>query len=351
VTTLSALIRFAHLAAAAFLLGSLAFQYFVAHKALAAAGANNDGASIAFEERELIRARWTLLAVFVTGLLAFWLQIAAVNGVPLLQALRPESAGGVLLGTRYGVVWLVRVGLMAFLTVSLFSRQSRSSNYFRVLSLCLATALLVALAFSSHAAAGEGGWLAAQLTVYGLHLFAAGLWLGGLPALALFLGWMRRADGPWLQMALKETTRRFSLLGLGSVTILIASGVFNAWNLVGSIPPLVGTTYGKLLLVKIALLLPLLGVAAVNLRWLKPRIARLGNSSGVQSQDLLGRLKRLVITEAAFGAGILLIVGFMSITPPARHVQPEWPFASRWNLNLLDSSSAKIRAQLTQAKW
>ena len=113
-----------------------------------------------------------------------------------------------------------------------------------------------------------------------------------------------------------------------------------------------GTAYGKLLLVKLALLVPLLAVAAINLRKLKPRILALEDQSSLARLGaLLRRLKRNVKTEATIGAGILLIVGFMSITPPARHIQPEWPFAFRWNWNVLNSSSAKMRAQFTQAEW
>jgi putative copper resistance protein D len=352
VTTISALIKFAHLAAAAFLLGSLAFQHFVARPALRAAGIDKTGESAAFQQRQLILAKWTLVALFLTGLLAFWFQIAAVSAVSLAQALSPANAGGVLLGTRYGIVWLVRVGLMVLLALSLVKLQASSSNNLQRSSLVLAAALVVALAFSGHAAAGEGAWLAAQLAVYALHLFAAAAWLGGLPAFALFLGWLRRRGDPSLQIALKETTPRFSLLGLGCVTILMASGLYNAWILVGSIPQLVGTTYGRLLLVKVALLLPLLGVAAINLLKFKPSILALQSAkSAAPARGLLSRLKRRVQIEAAIGACILLIVALMSNTPPARHIQPEWPFAFRWNWNVLESGSARMRAQFTHAKW
>jgi putative copper resistance protein D len=60
---------------------------------------------------------------------------------------------------------------------------------------------------------------------------------------------------------------------------------------------------------------------------------------------------RQVQIEAAIGLGILLVVGWMSVTPPARHIQPEWPLSFRWNWNVLNSSSAKIRGQFSEAEW
>jgi putative copper resistance protein D len=330
----------------------MAFQLIVARPALSAAGAASAVEFAAYAGRRLTLARWTLLTVFLTGLLGFWLQVASVTSVPLTQALRPENIGGVLLGTRYGTVWLVRVGFIVVLAGLIFGERATRSDDSRALPLIFAAALVMALAFSGHAAAGEGVWLVAQLAAYALHLLAAGAWLGGLLALVLFLGWLRRAHPSWAQAVLKETTRRFSLLGLACVTVLLLTGIFNAWTLVGALPPLVGTTYGKLLLVKLALLAPLLAVAATNLLNLKPRILALGGeSSTISASGLLRRLKRQVQIEATIGICILLIVGWMSITPPARHIQPEWPFAFRWNWNVLNSSSAKIRAQFTQAQW
>jgi putative copper resistance protein D len=210
----------------------------------------------------------------------------------------------------------------------------------------------MALAFSSHAAAGEGVWLVAQLAAYALHLLAAATWLGGLLALIFFLDWIERADQKWVPAAFKQTTRRFSLLGLACVAVLVLTGLFNAWILVGAVPPLVGTEYGKLLLGKLALLVPLLGIAATNLLKLKPRILALESAGdGAGSKQLLQRLRQQVQNEAAIGAVILLIVGMMSVTPPARHIQPDWPFEFRWNWNVLNSRSAKIQSQLTEAKW
>ncbi len=350
-TTASGLIRFFHLASAALLFGSFAFYFLVSRPALASVAGLESSAFTAFDRRYLRFARWTLLAVFLSGLLAFWLQIVAVSGLSFAAALDPTVMGGVLVGTRYGVVWSMRMILLLFLEV-IFNRLDRGESVnARALGLLLAGLLVMAPAFSGHAAAGEGIWLAVQLAVTAAHLLAASAWLGGLVMFAWFLLWLSRVEQTWHEAVFKTATRRFSALGFVSVTVLIATGAYNAWTLVGAVPPLVGTSYGQLLLIKLALLLPLVAVAAVNLLKLKPRIVALGAElSAARIAELLHRLKRNVTWEATLGTGILIVVGMMSVTPPARHVQPEWPFTFRWFWNTA-SVSAKIRAQLSDAYW
>ena len=349
--TASGLVRFFHLAATALLFGSFAFYFFVSRPALDGAGGLASPQVAAFDRRQLRFARWMLLMVFLTGLLAFWRQIVAVSGLSFAPALNPTVMAGVLIGTRYGLVWSIRMALLLFLEVVLNRLERGESANARALGLLLAAALTIAPVFSGHAAAGEGIWLAAQLMVAALHLLAASAWLGGLVVFAWFLVWLAGIDPSWKDAAFKTVTRRFSALGFCCVALLIASGAYNAWTLVGSVPPLVGTRYGQLLLAKLALILPLIAIAAVNLLKLKPRILSLGGEGGVAVIfDLLRRLRRNVTREAVLGGAILIIVGMMSVTPPARHVQPEWPFAFRWFWNPT-GVSAKIRAQIADAEW
>ena len=349
--TASGLIRFFHLACTALLFGSLVFYFLVSRPALASVGGLESSTFAGFDRRQLRLARWTLLLVFLSGLLAFWLQIVAVSGLSFAAALDPTVMGGVLVGTRYGLVWSMRMSLLLFLEV-IFNRLDRGESVnARALGLLLAALLVMAPAFSGHAAAGEGIGLAVQLAVTAAHLLAASAWLGGLVMFAGFLLWLSRVEQAWHEAVLKIATRRFSALGFVSVSVLIATGAYNAWTLVGAVPPLVGTSYGQLLLIKLALLLPLTAVAAVNLLKLKPRIVALGAELfAARMAELLHRLKRNVTWEAILGTGILIVVGMMSVTPPARHVQPEWPFPFRWFWNTA-SVSAKIRAQLSDAQW
>jgi copper resistance protein D len=351
VITASGLIRFFHLASTALLFGSIAFYFLVSRPALASAGGLESPEFAAFDGHQRRTARWTLLLVFFSGLSAFWMQIVTVSSLSFAAALNPTVMAEVLIGTRYGFVWSIRMILLLFLEV-IFNRLERSeSANWRAVGLVLAALLVMAPVFSGHAAAGEGPWLAVQLAVAAAHLLAASAWLGGLVVFACFLLWLAGIDQNWKNVAFRLATRRFSWLGFVCVAILISTGAYNAWTLIGAVPPLVGTSYGQLLLIKLAILLPLIAVAAVNLLKLKPRILASGvEQAAARIAELLHRLRRNVTREAMLGAGILIVVGMMSVTPPARHVQPEWPFAFRWNWNTT-GAGAKLRAQISDAGW
>src|SRR5262249_32401233 len=83
----------------------------------------------------------------------------------------------------------------------------------------------------------------------------------------------RAAAGGSEARGARDATLRFSTLGLISVGLLIATGIVNGWILAGSVPALIGTDYGRLLLAKVALFLAMVAVAAVNRLRLTPRLA------------------------------------------------------------------------------
>ena len=94
--------------------------------ALRSAGGLESPEFAVFDRRQRRAARWALLLIFLSGLLAFWLQIVAVSGLSFATALNPTIMAGVLIGTRYGVVWSIANDLAAVLGV-IFNRLDRSN--------------------------------------------------------------------------------------------------------------------------------------------------------------------------------------------------------------------------------
>ena len=87
--------------------------------------------------------------------------------------------------------------------------------------------------------------------------------------------------------------------------------------LVGSIPALIGTDYGCLLVVKMCLFIAMVCIAAFNRQRLTPRL-----SSARDGADAQRQLQRNSLIEASMGVLILFIVGALGTLPPALHAMP-----------------------------
>ena len=112
-------------------------------------------------------------------------------------------------------------------------------------------------ALAEHASTGIQPGIAMPVDV--LHLLAVATWLGGLAALLVAL---YRTPG-----VESSVVQRFSRVAFGSVVVLTATGIYQSWRQVGSWSALTGTRYGQLLLVKVALVAVLVGVAWISRRW------------------------------------------------------------------------------------
>ncbi|MFI8453173.1 copper resistance CopC/CopD family protein [Streptomyces erythrochromogenes] len=112
-------------------------------------------------------------------------------------------------------------------------------------------------ALSEHASTGIQPGLAMPADI--LHMMAVATWLGGLAALLVALHKV-----PGIE---RSAVRRFSRVAFVSVVVLAVTGAYQAWRQTGSWSALTGTEYGRLLLLKIALVAVLLAVASMSRKW------------------------------------------------------------------------------------
>ena len=184
-------------------------------------------------------------------------------------ALDPVAWALLLARSQFGTVWLVRHGLLLLLAALLLLREREQSSAdrlaFRTEAWLLAAVGAGAMAWAGHAAAVEPLGLAAAL-VDALHLIAAGAWFGALLPLAALLRAAAAESGADARPFAVLAVRAFSRVALGLMLLIVGTGAANAWFQVGSIPALVGTRYGWLLLAKVALLIPVLILARWNRR-------------------------------------------------------------------------------------
>ena len=312
--------RTVHFASAILLFGELLFALAVATPVWRGAGGASPGHRPRLLSLVLACGAWALAASVISG--AAWLaaETAIMSGTPIAQSLSGDTIGLVLGRTLFGRVWVWRFGLAVVLAALLLAigRSAGESRRARIAmgAVLVAAAYLGTLAWAGHAAAGQLSGPYVQIVCDVVHLLAAGAWLGALPGLVFLLGRAQPLD------VTAQVARRFSTLGVVSVGALVASGVGNTWYLVGDVPALIGTDYGRLLLAKIALFAAMVGLAAVN-RWSLTVRLQARDPLNVRA---LRSLRRNATMETAAGVIIVVIVGVLGVMVPAAHQSAVWPF-------------------------
>lgn len=115
-----------------------------------------------------------------------------------------------------------------------------------------------------HVASRDSGALQAVLM---LHLLGGAFWIGVLTPL-------RRLARAQDMQAAADLGHRFGRVAVWSVGGLILAGGVMSYVLAGSVAALVGTGYGQALMMKVAVVPVLLGLAALNKRRFVPALAR-----------------------------------------------------------------------------
>jgi copper transport protein len=299
--------------------GAFIFHLLVLRPAFANVGPE---ALTAVSQRTVLLLGVALAVLGVANLVFLLYKTVEVAGVPWTQAVGPSTLD-LLTNTRLGLIWTLRMAIIGVVAAIVFlpgtvgapEEDVRGKRFFDLGGLLFSVALLGTITATSHAAAGDLQALAVPTDF--LHLLAASAWVGGLVSLAV-VG-LPSAASPDAQEAVRRALiPRFSLVALVSFGVLGLTGLVSGWLRVGGPAPLTGTVYGLALVAKLALVVALAGVAAVNLFYTRPRLAK-----GVD--DAFALLRRLVRVEVFLGVLIVAAVGVLTVTPPAREAWARMP--------------------------
>jgi putative copper resistance protein D len=304
-----------HFASTLLLTGTIMFRCFVAAPVFRAkaSGALEDGLRV-----RLAQIVWAALAVALLSGAAWLVFVAAeIGGLSVSDAVSEGLAWIVLTQTAFGDAWMLRLEMALLLAVLLLLPHPNSGFAAATDLICamLAAGLAAGLAYAGHAAATDGLDGTIHLANDGLHLVAAGAWLGALWPLAILLGRAREAGDTAAAAIAYQATRRFSILGMVSVAAILASGAVNTYEILGMMAfSMMGTDYNRLLLAKIALFMAMLALAAFNHRRLTPRIA-----DALDRRRAIRQLQRNSLAEVGLGLLILAIVAVLGRIAPHAH--------------------------------
>ena len=329
--------KFILLVAGSVLAGALMFQLWVSPALPGAAGAL---------ARRAADHRSGLAAAAALGITA----IASLFELGF-QASNIDSSLGNVLATRWGERWLLRTACygVAGLAVAVlwWSKRRESAGWpFAATSLVVTAGAFVAVSSTSHAAAGEGSFWATAIDF--VHLLAASVWIGMLLMLALLFRWGQRAlQAGQRRPVLAVALQRFSIVAVIGLSLLLFTGALSGVIEVDRAVDLVDSAYGRLLLAKLLLLVPLLAVAAYNAFVLRPAY---GASDPTPIDTTLvtdeRRFSRMIRVEAAIAVVVLAIVAVLVQINPTRAgsiaaAQPE-PFDRTTQVEGID-----VRLQVT----
>lgn len=242
---------------------------------------------------------------------------ARTTAVVLFSSFLLSQLGSVLAivhattSTRYG-----RMHELAIVFAGVGAASTASTRTaFRVLAAVSALALATTPSLAGHALdPGESQPLGFGADL--LHVWAAGIWLGGLLGLALALRTLRAADlsaGPSLASAL---ARRFSRLALAAVALVALTGLGRALVELTSVSQLWSLGYGRAILVKTGLLAAVLAVAWVSRSRLLPHLTRPGAA---------GQLTATAVAELGLLVAVVGAVAVLTDLRPGRSQAPSTP--------------------------
>jgi copper transport protein len=274
----------------------------------------------------LLRVAWwaTLLGT-LAGLL---LHGPFSAGLPLSRTLDATLLTDTV-GTRFGVVWLVRAVLLLLLVAFLRAWSEREDAWTRTGAWAavgvLAAALALTPALGGHAGAGPGAAVGAVVGV--LHFAAAAVWFGGLVLLGT--GMLPRAD-----VGLLQAVPRFSSVAFTAMVVIVVTGILQSWRQLGDLQALGHTAYGRLLVAKVVAFLLLIAFAGRSRVLVRRKLTarasvgaaaphqHAGGAANPPRRDdtdarSLGLLRRLVLAEVTIAVVVLAVTALLGIaTPP-----------------------------------
>lgn len=239
-------------------------------------------------------------------LLGLPVQAALATGLGLDAITEPGVLGDVLADGVGPSIVTVLAGLVAA-SVAVVLEPGRVA---RTVALAGAVAAAGGFALAGHTRESDPGWLVAPADA--VHAVAAAAWFGGLVLLAATLK-RRLGDGDAAGGA--RVIDRFSGVATVAIAALVVAGLVVSWAEVRSLSAL-DTTYGLVLLAKLAVAAVVGAVALWNHYRLLPRVqAAEGAEDGPAS---VGLVRRAVRTEAIGLVVVLAVTAVLVNVTPAR---------------------------------
>ena len=288
-------------------IGGIVFQLIVlprAQRAMAGALPAETRLEIADSTRKL--AQSALIVLAITALSRLYWEASAVLGPD-----RPinRAALGTILGTSWGRGWLIGIEGVVVTAVGIMLVRRLNAGAGWVIAAFGALAIGGSPALTGHASATYPVALAVVADVG--HVYAACAWVGTLltvlfAAMPLVRA-QRSMDGIGSGPLVASLVRAFHPVALACAAIVVASGLISAWLRLPTVASLWSSTYGKVLLLKLAFVAIVLVLGFLNWRRVLPTLA---------DDSATRRITRTAGAELTFAALVLAVTAVLVSTSP-----------------------------------
>ncbi|WP_445490924.1 copper resistance CopC/CopD family protein [Niallia sp. 03133] len=253
-----------------------------------------------------LRARTQKITLFalvclILSIVSFLIIQTETNaGISFFESLRPIYWLETLKNTKEGAIWIIQLLLLIILLSAqhiIHHKDLYRKKRFWLIPAFAFAGIMISKAFIGHPSSSPYNIIAIMMDF--LHMLGASIWLGGIMAIVLLL-----PDGVFAKQGEKHdmywrTVQNFSHWALFSVAAAALSGAINASLLIPDFHSLVATSYGIVLLIKIALVLLMICFGSYHLI----------------SRTLLSRVdyfKKSIKIEMSIGVLVLVLTGFFT---------------------------------------
>ena len=246
--------------------------------------------------RLVVSSLVVLLAAYAVGIVV---ATAILQGGGLGDAFSGEALGATF-DTPFGRSLQLRavVAIVAIGPALLLRANTNLPAPARIAMAVVFAGLAASLSITGHAVTTEPTWLRMPLDM--VHVTAAAIWMGGLLQLALLAPFATT----WV-----DAIARFSRIAFVSVVVILLTGTYAAYAELGTaVRELVDSTYGRLIVAKLALYLGTMPLAWNNMSAFVPQVRR-------RPEDAPRMLRQYVARELFLVVVVVAITVWLIATP------------------------------------
>lgn len=276
-------------------------------------------------DRALVRATTRLLGITIalTTLAAFGILLSRT--LELNGAVWPTLFSDTWLAlavSHFGHVWLWRIPALAVLWLAWGWRRRHAEHTWTGWLMALAVAVIALTRSETGHPADHGDFMIA-VWIDWAHILAAGTWVGSLfgMSLAIFPKLLHEGERSLERSA--EIFQRLSTLSGAALAVLLACGIYNAVEQLGSFAALWTSRYGIVLDVKLAIVIAMIAIGAHNRYSKLPRLRQAAglpakpswadrlsqngrqNAAQHDRESIIGVCARAVLLESLLGLAVI----------------------------------------------